>query len=66
MADSFILWFQNFCGGISKAFVFITSKPFENIAGLPNNIANLTPLELIGIGGLMVFIVVAIVKWVIS
>ena len=65
MANTFILWLQNFLAGMTTAGAWLVSKPFSDIAGIPDTIKNLTPLGLIGLSGLIAFIVVAIVKWVI-
>lgn len=62
----FLKWFQDFTTGASDAINWLVSKPFANVAGLPNEIKVLTPLMLVGFGGLLVFIIVAVVKWVIS
>ena len=66
MANTFLLWVQDFIYSGKDAMDFLTSKPFADIAGLPSNMQNLTPLALIGLGGLLIFIIAAIVKWVIS
>lgn len=64
MANTFILWLQTFLTGIGQAGDWLVSKPFQD-TGI-ETLQDLTPLALIGIGGLIIFIVVAIVKWVIS
>lgn len=55
-------WIQDLFSGVGNAFEFLTSKPFADIPAL----ANVTPLSLITIGGLIIFIGIAVVKWVIS
>lgn len=66
MANSFLKWVQDFIHSGKEAMDFLTSKPFAGIPGLSSDIKNLTPLALIGLGGLLVFIIAAVVKWVIS
>ena len=66
MSYVFIKWFQDFVTGANDALNWLVSKPFANIAGLPDTIKVLTPLMLVGIGGLLIFITLAIVKWLLS
>ena len=66
MANTFLKWLQNFIYEGQDALEFLTSKPFSNISVLPDTLKNLTPLALIGLSGLMAFIIVAIVKWVVN
>lgn len=66
MTYTFFKWFQDFAQKGGVAFNWLISKPFSNIEGIPNDIQNITPLALVGLGGLLVFIIVAVVKWVIS
>ena len=65
MANGFFTWIQGFLKGASEGWQWLNSKPFQNLTAFPQ-IQNLTPLALIGISGLIIFIGVAIVKWVIS
>lgn len=62
MGSSFFLWFQKFATSSGEAFQFLTSHPFKDIPQL----SGLTPLMLISLSGLIVFIGVAIAKWVLS
>lgn len=63
MATGFIKWFQDFCTNCTYAYNFLLSTPFKDLTGAPESIQNLNFLELIGFGGLAVFIGIAIVKW---
>lgn len=62
MGSTFFLWFQQFATNSGKAYEFLISHPFKDIPQLEG----LTPLALISISGLIIFIGVAVVKWVIS
>lgn len=62
MGSTFFLWFQQFATNSGKAFEFLTSHPFKDIPEL----SALTPLMLISLSGLIIFIGVALVKWVLS
>jgi len=62
MINNLLLWFQNLFVGTNEAFEFMTSNPFNSVPGLET----FSPLALIGIGGLVAFIGIALVKWVIS
>lgn len=64
MANTLLTWFQNFCAGLSEAGAWLISTPFKD-SGI-DAIKDLTPLMLISLTGLIIFIGVAIVKWVIS
>lgn len=66
MANGFLLWFQNFLKGVNEAFNFLNTKIFANVPNIDDSLKNLTLLELIGIGGLTIFIVVALIKWLVS
>lgn len=66
MAYTLFKWFQDFAAKGSLAFNWLVSKPFQGIQGIPTEIQNLTPLALVGLGGLLIFIAVAVVKWVLS
>lgn len=66
MANTFLKWLQDFIYDGQSALSFLTSKPFSSILGLPDSIKNITPLALIGLSGLLVFITIAVAKWVIS
>lgn len=66
MTYTFFEWFQGFITGSSNAFDFLLSKPFADIKGVPTELQNITPLMLVGISGLLIFIIVAVVKWIIK
>lgn len=66
MANTFLKWVQDFIYEGQNAMEFLMSKPFANVAGMPDTIKGMTPLALIGLSGLLVFITIAVVKWVIS
>lgn len=63
--DNWLLFFQKFLQGCDTAIEFLNSKPFDQVVGL-NALWDFTPLMLISLTGLVVFIGVAIVKWVVS
>ena len=65
MINGFLIWTQDFVKGASEGWQWLNSTPFSDLQAFPA-LASLTPLGLIGIGGLIIFVVVAVVKWVIS
>lgn len=66
MANIWIGWLRDFILGLQSAGEWLTSQPFKDIEGLPAVISNITPLALIGIGGLTAFVIVAVIKWILS
>lgn len=64
MINTLIDWLKKFFIDVGEAFSWLTSKPFAN-SGI-TGIENFTPLMLITLSGLIVFVGFAIVKWVIS
>lgn len=65
MTSNFLNWVQSFVKGANEGWQWLNSKPFADLTAFPA-LASLTPLGLIGISGLIIFVGVAVVKWVVS
>ena len=66
MTYQFLKWVQGFIAKGTEAWEFLISTPFSEVQGMPDTLKNMTPLMLVGLSGLIVFIVVAVVKWIVS
>lgn len=65
MANTLIDWFKGLFTSSNEVFRWLVQNhPFENLKNTPfSAMAELTPLSLISLSGLLIFLVVAIVLW---
>ena len=66
MTDNLLLWIVELGRQVRDGASYLFSRPFYGVGGLPPVIQNLSVLSLITISGLIVFIGVAVVKWILS
>lgn len=66
MVNNLLLWFVELGRQVKDGASYLFSRPFYGVGGLPPAIQNLSVISLITISGLIVFIGVAVIKWILS